>query len=109
MPTCLQECLTRITQIPIEQIPDFDGTEWRPHLEAWLDGRGYKLHLFDHKLSMIYYGDTIAKGPTERGTEHAVIMNRGELVYDQHPSKSGLTQIRYHMIVYKAEPANGSL
>lgn len=97
---CLRCCLTFVTGLPYESIPDFvrDHEDWSPVMVAWLEVQGYltiRLHAAygGELIPGDGMGQWIATGPTVRDGNHAVIFHGGTLLHDPHPSRAGLTEI----------------
>lgn len=101
---CLTACLASIFEEPYEDVPVFcdqetgkSGPFWYRLLEDWLAERGFAFLQRVREDGMdddpmrcpfAYPGYWIAgvKSPRVDG-EHAVVMNRGELVWDPHPQR----------------------
>ena len=97
---CLNACVSMITNIPLEEIPEFKYEEntWLVELKEWLEKKGYVLTMLGHEKGSAYtvnakfakdYIDVpvIATGHTKKGSKilHAVVFYKNEC-FDPHPT-----------------------
>lgn len=121
---CWRCCIAAILQVPATEVPHFLLEDKNNHgcgmdaaTQKWLNDRGWALAYCRPQISFPtkYEGDktfkglpVIACGPTERsrgmGKHHAVVMVRGEMVYDPHPSNAGLTAVTDVYLVVPLPP-----
>lgn len=115
---CWRCCIAAILRVDPQDVPHFvEASRDDPmrNTARWLRERGFLL--IDAKNIRTPEWDcpeaeevpVIACGPTMRskamGEHHAVILVQGELVYDPHPSRAGLTAIcREYAVVRPALP-----
>lgn len=93
---CLVCCLSHILGLPYNTIPHFVRVYeslWRPAMDSWLEGF--------HSIECVGFdgwyprkGLYLVDGFTERDTPHIVVYSGREMVFDPHPSRSGLSEIR---------------
>lgn len=88
---CLQAAIATALGLPLEAVAHWGGyARWEPALRLWLRGRGLDWRQADG----IPKGRSIVIGPTVRGTgDHAVVGDGGEIAWDPHPSRAGLTRV----------------
>ncbi len=97
---CWRCCIAAIIGLPAEEVPHFVAEEkGNADVQSWLSEKGYVLISASNISVPRWFGDNIEYpviccGPTVRskkiGEHHAVIMMNNEVVYDPHPSESGL-------------------
>lgn len=108
---CYAACLASLLELPLWMVPPFDQMfgrgDWRVRTGEWLR-RFFAMELTrtdDHhwpELPEFY----IANGPAARGVHHSCIYQRGALVHDPHPAKSGLITVEWcwHLEPVAVEP-----
>lgn len=88
---CLQASMASALDLDLDAVPHFAAfASWSEAARLWLHGRG----LDWHGVYGIPVGRSIIVGPGPRGREHAVVGEDGEIVWDPHPSRTGLLEIR---------------
>lgn len=102
---CMRCCLATVLGLDYERVPDFVSTDFgydqRAEVARWLDSIGCRAVALqacgDGELLCSTFeipsGLWIAGGPTQRGTNHAVVYDGGAMVHDPHPSRAGLLAI----------------
>ena len=90
---CLQAALASALGLELDAVPHFGAfTWWEPALRLWLRGRGLDWRM----VRGIPAGRSVVVGPTIRETgDHAVVGHDGEIVWDPHPSRVGLTSVKH--------------
>lgn len=104
---CWAACISTITEIPIEEIPDVNDpkySEWPTYWYAmwnFLKDKGFLLYC-ENVNQFKGNGDCcIACGKSPRGNfNHAVIWNNG-MIHDPHPDKTGILNIDHFEIIEK--------
>lgn len=92
---CQRAAMASILEIGIDDMPPFEeaasaGRFWR-QIHEWLEEQGITYRSFD--ASAPPEGYSIASGPAPRGVSHAVVALDGKVVWDPHPSRTGLLKI----------------
>ena len=88
---CLQAAVASALGMKLDAVPRFGAfTWWEPAARLWLRG-----HWLDWRtVPGIPAGRSIVVGSTVRATgSHAVVGEGGEIVWDPHPSRAGLTEV----------------
>ena len=89
---CLQAAVASIFGLPLEAVPSFvQFTWWEGALKLW--ARGYGVDPQWHEGSEPPQGLALVLGTSPRGFGHAVVGLAGEILFDPHPSRDGLTAI----------------
>jgi hypothetical protein len=90
---CLQAAVASALGLDLDAVPHLGAfTWWEPAARLWLRGRGLDWRLAEG----IPAGRSIVIGPTVRPTgDHAVVGDGGEVAWDPHPSRTGLTGVKY--------------
>lgn len=90
---CLQAAVASALGLDLDAVPHFGAfADWEPAARLWLRGRGLDWRV----VTGIPAGRSIVIGPTVRATgRHAVVGDAGEVAWDPHPSRTGLTQVKY--------------
>lgn len=90
---CLQAAVASALGLGLDAVPHFGAFAWWPAAtRLWLRGRGLDWRVTDG----VPPGRSIVIGSTTRGTgDHAVVGDDGEVAWDPHPSRSGLTEVKY--------------
>jgi len=137
---CFRNCVASIFELPLAELPPLssDGDQ-EGELRGWLNERGmsfhklYNLHMHGEEPKPWYYshggtfqGLGIASGPTQRGTQHAVVWKHmlwnqpklegeeelrerigsiGVMVHDPHPSGVGLLRVESFTQFIVTDPA----
>lgn len=101
---CLQAAISSALGLELDAVPHFAAfTWWEPALRLWLRGRS----LDWRQVEGIPEGRSILIGPTSRGTgDHAVVGGSGQVAWDPHPSRSGLTEVN-RVYVLEEWPGGG--
>jgi hypothetical protein len=92
---CLAMCLSFITGLPREAIPNFIGFGeciWWERFNSWLSGWGMKLIRADDSSDS---GHVICVGQDKRDAHHAVVHVGGKLAYDPWPAGGGIEYVEY--------------
>jgi hypothetical protein len=99
---CLQAALAAALGLDLDAVPHVGAfTWWEPAARLWLRGRGLDWRM----VAGIPPGRSIVVGPTVRATgDHAVVGDDGEVAWDPHPSRAGLTSVK-HSYVLEPWPA----
>lgn len=85
---CLQAALASVFGLTLDEVPHFaEHADWWDRLCSWCRCRGYEV-VRRSADAVVDIG--IAVGPSPRGVKHAVVVRDGQLVWDPHPSRSGL-------------------
>lgn len=102
---CFRCCIASIMEVPPRLVPHFyegeaftdeTGRIGRQRLYAWLKPFGYFYFEVEFEEPMVKnwidYLDChyVFSGATDRGTRHATVGYRGEMIHDPHPSRSGV-------------------
>lgn len=104
---CLQAAFASLLELPIEEVPHFVAMDdcWDA-MQRWFRERYQSFYLVveadQQGLDWYLYhaGHHIITGTSPRGLQHAVVGEKGEMVFDPHPSRGGLVDIkRYGFIV----------
>lgn len=108
---CMSAVIANLLHLPIENVPIFYGEDWLIQLNKWLKpfGLGYLVvesdmfKFSDFGIRGCYHD---VAGTTNRfeGVYHATIGIDGEVVFDPHPSKTGLTEVREFGIFIMLKP-----
>lgn len=98
---CLPAAIASFLECKIEDIPHFiEREDWFTFMCNWIWEQGYELcqnaALEEMELALVF-GDTV------RGTHHAVLYNKGKLLHDPHPSRTGLVTIEWFAEITKRE------
>jgi hypothetical protein len=98
----LQACIASILEVPIETVPAArEDLNWLRMLADDLhEAHGVMLLLVD-SLPAWFKGYVIGHGMSKRGDAHNVVMRRGELAHDPHPSRVGLDTLRNYVILVR--------
>lgn len=100
---CTEAAVASILGLELSDVPRFyesgksTVTFW-DNFESFLNSKGF--HVLD--LAGNYVPDCfyLASGSSTRKCKHMVIMRRGELAHDPHPSRLGITQVdRIYVLV----------
>lgn len=100
--TCFQACLASILEIPVWEVPDFstDDDLFLQQVQEFLATKGlYYVQVppdeptvvaaFKQSLGPAY---CTIEGTSPRGGQHAVVGDRGVMVWDPHPKSDGTGQ-----------------
>ena len=90
---CLQAAVASALGLDLDAVPHFGAfAEWEAATRLWLRGRGLDWRV----VAGIPAGRSIVIGLTSRPTgRHAAVGDGGEIAWDPHPSRAGLTEVRY--------------
>ena len=102
---CLQAALATLLRLPLDETidvtaPEVDPELWHIALWEWGQERGWDIA---SQRDLPPQEWCIAVGRTSRPGLHAVVYRRGELYHDPHPSREGLTKVRYYIGVSDAD------
>ena len=98
---CFEACVASLMEVAVNKVPDLEkfGTKWREGLSAFLEFNGYKLAVDCYSPFELsgFEGEYIVTGPSPRGDwHHAVIHQKGELLFDPYPGGNGLGEGEYN-------------
>lgn len=90
---CLQAAVASALGLDLDAVPHFGAFAWwNAAARLWLRGHGLDWRVTDG----IPPGRSIVIGSTTRGSgDHAVVGEGGEVAWDPHPSRTGLTEVKY--------------
>lgn len=95
---CLQAAVASLLDLDLEQVPHFiRHDDWLDRLAGFCRAYGYQVR--HRQPAPTTTG--IGVGPSPRGVKHAVVVIDGQVVWDPHPSRDGLTTLS---AVYALEP-----
>lgn len=96
---CLQSAIASALGMDLDAVPHFAAyVWWEPAARLWLRGQC----LDWRSVPGIPAGRSIVIGPTVRGTgDHAVVGDSGEIVWDPHPSRAGLLEVKRSYLLEK--------
>jgi hypothetical protein len=101
---CLQACLASIMEMNLTDVPHFaaipDDT-WFEQMCNWIGDHGYQFEDYDGLNESPHYMLVIGKSP--RGVSHAVVYKDGQLAHDPHPSRAGVTEIKWSAAIIKGK------
>jgi len=98
---CFEACIASITSIPLDEIPHFLSQNWFEEYRGWLRKQGWKTAWWDAASGSFPQGLAIGNGKAERGLAHSVVCLDGELFHDPYPSRAGLLEVRYWVLLWK--------
>lgn len=109
---CLKACLATIFGTDIGAIPELHlfGDKWQEAMILLFNSRGYWIEpdtiSFEEKFPNGYSEPYMVFGLTERSpnVRHACIYHDGKLLFDPHPSNTGLTTEEDSWYFYKTKP-----
>ena len=100
---CLAACVASLLDLTLAEVPQFENFNsgvWHDKLIDFLKVRGYELIRFDDYSDLSFYFTPqgienlyyIANGqsPRDLSINHSVIYKQDQLVFDPHPSNSGI-------------------
>lgn len=107
---CLAACIANLLSVPIEAVPGYAGYDWFPILNKWLIAHhGQEILIFDYNQLQQFTIDTpvIAVGvsPNYHAMDHAVLWQRGQLLFDPSPTDKGLLGSPSYFLVFKKDIA----
>lgn len=89
---CIQAAIATLLDIPIDAVPHFLlWLNWSRVMGEWLAEKGYTIRM--RYTSEIPAERCIVGGMSPRGVAHVCVAEGGEIVWDPHPSRGGLTRI----------------
>lgn len=89
---CVQAVIATMLNEPIEAVPHFLlWLEWNHVMVEWLAEKGYQLRCYF--TDVIPDERCIVAGMSPRGVSHVCIAEHGQVVWDPHPSRDGLTKV----------------
>lgn len=110
---CLSAVLASLLHFPIESIPVFNSTTWLADLNSWLRPRVLAfLSITRASFDLVFSEQGIrecfheAGGLTDRFSDvhHACVAKDGDIIFDPHPSRAGLTDVDTCGIFIALEP-----
>jgi hypothetical protein len=97
---CFQASLASILELPLDSVPDFCNEypdDWLDHFAQWLhDKHGlFPITVYGCSETFEWYANNcLCEGMVPSidhpGLEHSVVINKGVIVHDPHPSKRSL-------------------
>lgn len=106
---CLATCYASIFELNIEDVPQFEEIDF-DHLEEsldnWLFKFGIQRCVIDADSDFFPKGLCIGSGPTIRSQDvfHATIYKNKKMIHDPHPSKAGLTCVKFWTVFIPIDP-----
>jgi hypothetical protein len=96
---CLQAAIASALDLDLDAVPHFGAFAWwEPAVRLWLRGRSLDWRM----VAGIPAGRSVVVGPTVRLTgDHAVVGDGGEIAWDPHPSRAGLTEVKRSYLLEK--------
>jgi hypothetical protein len=92
---CLQAAVASLLDLELDAVPHFILHEdWLERMVEFAAQHGYRV-IYRPPTAPVAFG--LAIGPSPRGVGHAVVCIDGEIVWDPHPSRAGLTAISNYM------------
>lgn len=89
---CLQAAVASLLDKPLDAVPHFSAFAWWPQaLTLWAYGEGLKV--CGESVDTIPDRLCIIGGKSPRGVAHVCVAEHGEVVWDPHPSRDGMTTI----------------
>lgn len=89
---CLQAAVAAALGLAIEEVPHLGQfVWWDTALKLWLRGRG--LDARQVRVPPIPEQRCIVTGKSPRGVYHAVVGQGGQVAWDPHPTRKGLTEV----------------
>lgn len=89
---CMQAAIASLLDLPLDAVPHFAQFTWWPQaIEFWARGRQLTVKVVD--IDSMPTRRCIVAGRSPRGIEHVVVVDGGEVVWDPHPSRDGLSSI----------------
>lgn len=115
---CLSACLASLLNLPLTEVPNFfEACNWDEHksdlkwakaVEKFLADFGLGIMEFSYhpSFSVLLQGKYMVSGPSPRGYNHAVIYEKGRLVFDPHPEGGGLIKEEGVSLLYPILPTD---
>ena len=105
---CVRAALASLLELPIDEVPHFlemgETPElWEIEFLEWLEERG--ITVWREEGHYAFEGYYLASGPAERGVSHMVVYRNGSLAHDPHPSRTGLTEVKWSRMLVPLDPA----
>lgn len=102
--TCLAACLAMVIGCEESEVPtrylEVAESRWWMTLEEDLAAMGWTIRYVPDPEASEPRGWHIVNGPSPRGVSHSCLGYRGTLIWDPHPSRSGLIQVdSYYVLV----------
>lgn len=101
---CQRAVIASLLELPIEDVPHFlqeakgDDADFWDRLQGFCRSKGFAYLTVPARCGAAFYGDCEGvyheiSGPSPRGNGvfHAVVGCDGQIIFDPHPSRSGLT------------------
>lgn len=102
---CMQAAVATVLRKPMDAVPHFGAFAWWPGaLRLWLRGEGLDYTVV--KAPPIPQGRAMLCGRSPRGYAHAVVSEGGEVVWDPHPSRAGLTVVTGAYVIHEWDPGD---
>lgn len=104
---CFAACLASILHVDIETVPNDHTRKWRSVVNTWLRQYGLAMVQASNDFDELCRDDDItdcwciATGHTNRHptVRHACVAKSGVIVWDPHPSRSGLVSIDGYVLL----------
>lgn len=103
---CTEACIATLLGLRLEDVPSFrvkviTPTKYWDLIEAFLLTHGKEMFAVpDHKS---IEGIHMVSGPSPRGGSHCVLYENDQLVWDPHPSRTGILKIEYRFLMKDLE------
>lgn len=113
---CWPAVIASILEIPqnqLDRIPNFcsEYQDWVKATNDWLEPYGFYTMIVQTKTiegtPFIPFGFHGIGGKGPRGTDHACVGYRGELIHDPFPGQPGLVEIEYFDLFIPYDPTQG--
>lgn len=122
---CYAAAIASMLDLPIDQVPNVEvffpwseqDDHWNKIMNQWLELKGYKIgpapeygvfhddqHYAEGTAAALYNDIYLASGPSARGVNHICIYQAGNLVWDPHPTREGLTEVKWLEKIEKIIP-----
>lgn len=103
---CVEASIATILDISLQSIPKLippncDVITFWDNVDDFLMTVGMRLKLWHSKDYPP--GRYLVSGPSVRGCSHMVVYEDGQLLWDPHPSRAGVLEVRY---IHTLEPLN---
>lgn len=89
---CIQAAVASLLGLPLDAVPHvLLWDRWNHVLAEWLTERGYTFRAL--YTAEIPFERCIVAGMSPRGVPHVCIAEAGQIVWDPHPSRDGLSRV----------------
>lgn len=102
---CFRACIASLLDLPIAEVPHFCNSEtWFTDTQRFLSEKGYDYpggwEVSENPGIETFAGVDgyyIGSGPSPRfpDAHHAVICKAGQVIFDPHPDKTGILELKY--------------